>query len=96
MLVTGIPFAPHVAEASHGISWWSSSSHQAFSVPPPPPKLIPKLVNLERVFRSPPMTRELVRAIASFHPISISGPMKRAAGFGRSIRMAPAGLNTNC
>ena len=35
---------------------------------PPPPTLNPKLVNLERVFRLPPMTRELARAIRLIAP----------------------------
>jgi hypothetical protein len=35
---------------------------------PPAPKLNPRLVHLERVFRSPPMTRELVRAIRLISP----------------------------
>jgi hypothetical protein len=35
---------------------------------PPPPKLNPRLANLQRVFRSPPMTRELVAAIRLISP----------------------------
>ena len=36
--------------------------------PPPPPKLNPRLAVLEKVFRSPPMTRELARAIKLISP----------------------------
>jgi hypothetical protein len=35
---------------------------------PPLQKLNPRLANLERVFRSPPMSRELVRAIRLISP----------------------------
>ena len=51
---------------------------------PPLPKLNPRFANLERVFRSPPMTRELVRAILLIAPHLDFRPNEFARGFWES------------
>lgn len=51
---------------------------------PPLPKLNPKLANLERIFRSPPMTRELSRAILLISPHLDFRPNKASRGFWES------------
>jgi hypothetical protein len=48
---------------------------------PPPPKLNPRLVNLERVLRSPPMTRKLARAVRLISPHLDFWPNEASRGF---------------
>ena len=51
---------------------------------PPLPMLNPKLANLEQVFRSPPMTLELVRAILLISPHLDFRPNENSRGFWES------------
>ena len=67
---------------------------RVFSIPEPLPNLDLRLAAMEKLFRSPPLTKDLVRAIKLISPQYNLKPRSGIGGFGKLIKTELAGANT--